>query len=860
MDDERGAVLVGAAGVGKSRLLGEVCELGEASGRRVVRIGATRSLAALPFGAFAGVLLGELDTGTPLDVLQRALRSLAGDRPLDEVVLAIDDAHLLDDASAGLVLLAAQAGARVVVTIREHEWCAEAITRLWKDDFAARCEILPLDQAQVGTLLETVLGGPVDAHTQYRLYDATRGNLLFLRELIRHALDTGSLCERGGVWSWQGRGHDVPAVRDLVRTRIATGVATVDELLALLAIGEPLGAAVVDRLVPADALESAEDDALVSWQWFGARRELRLVHPLYAEVIRESLGPRRRALLSRELAEAIVATGLRRRDDRLRVVVLNLAAGLGSPPAELAAAARVVGARADFALAEQLARASIAAGGTTSSTLLLANILRMQNKQDEVIELLGRELPPDANAHDVASAALVMAITLYFGLGRYEEADACLERGIERLGGSGASLKLLGQRSQILFFAGRAPESIEVGRAILDDPRSDQVARLHAYSGLLPSAAVCGRNQEVDAGMAEAMDLSFKVGSELNVFVTGAPIVASFLTKLFGRGLAEFDPLIAMLHNDALKRVDDPYRGFWALILGRSALAQGRIPEATRRLRDAAALLRVRDIGHSLGWALAGLAQALGVADDGPGATAVMCELDAVHLEALHHFDVDIELGRAWAASARGEQTLARQIARATGRAHIADGRLPLGAMALHDVIRLGGAPQSVCDDLDAAATGCDSDVAAAFAQHAHGLIERDGDLLRETADAFAATGWLLHAAECAAGASRIAAEQGLKVRQRDAALAAWEFAKSCGQAMTPLLSAIAGRSALATLTRREQEVALMAARGMSKREIADTLILSARTVGNHINHLYAKLGISSREELRAAIDVSGAT
>jgi DNA-binding CsgD family transcriptional regulator len=42
-----------------------------------------------------------------------------------------------------------------------------------------------------------------------------------------------------------------------------------------------------------------------------------------------------------------------------------------------------------------------------------------------------------------------------------------------------------------------------------------------------------------------------------------------------------------------------------------------------------------------------------------------------------------------------------------------------------------------------------------------------------------------------------------------------------------------------------------MAGRGLSKREIAESLALSTRTVGNHINHIYSKLGISSRDELR---------
>ena len=77
-----------------------------------------------------------------------------------------------------------------------------------------------------------------------------------------------------------------------------------------------------------------------------------------------------------------------------------------------------------------------------------------------------------------------------------------------------------------------------------------------------------------------------------------------------------------------------------------------------------------------------------------------------------------------------------------------------------------------------------------------------------------------------------------------------------CGPALTPLLESVSGRDALATLTRKEQEVALMAARGMTKRAIADSLSVSLRTVGNHINHLYAKLGVSTRDELRAVLRI----
>jgi non-specific serine/threonine protein kinase len=51
-------------------------------------------------------------------------------------------------------------------------------------------------------------------------------------------------------------------------------------------------------------------------------------------------------------------------------------------------------------------------------------------------------------------------------------------------------------------------------------------------------------------------------------------------------------------------------------------------------------------------------------------------------------------------------------------------------------------------------------------------------------------------------------------------------------------------------LTGREHEIAGLVAEGMSNREIAGRLVISKRTVDAHIEHIYDKLGISSRVQL----------
>jgi DNA-binding NarL/FixJ family response regulator len=51
-------------------------------------------------------------------------------------------------------------------------------------------------------------------------------------------------------------------------------------------------------------------------------------------------------------------------------------------------------------------------------------------------------------------------------------------------------------------------------------------------------------------------------------------------------------------------------------------------------------------------------------------------------------------------------------------------------------------------------------------------------------------------------------------------------------------------------LSRREAEIAELVARGLTNREIADQLVLSERTVDNHVFHIMNKLGFHHRTEI----------
>jgi DNA-binding NarL/FixJ family response regulator len=55
-------------------------------------------------------------------------------------------------------------------------------------------------------------------------------------------------------------------------------------------------------------------------------------------------------------------------------------------------------------------------------------------------------------------------------------------------------------------------------------------------------------------------------------------------------------------------------------------------------------------------------------------------------------------------------------------------------------------------------------------------------------------------------------------------------------------------------LTHREREIVTLAAGGLSKREIAQRLVVSVRTVENHLYRACTKLGTTDRTELTALL------
>ncbi|HEV7720795.1 MAG TPA: AAA family ATPase, partial [Iamia sp.] len=306
--EQAGILLVGAAGVGKSRVAEELADRLAASGHHVARLAGSAATSSLPLAAAAPLLPADVaDSGLPaLLSFRRVLAEAADGRP---VVLVVDDVHLLDEASATLVHQVTVSGeASLVATQRSGTVAPDVVERLWWDGLVNRVEIRPLPRTAAEDLAGSIAGRPLDATAAERLWTLTEGNPLFVRELLLAEKDTrrrpsrASADDAGSAEPSSSRVADdaVPRLADLVQRRLTGLDADARDLLRAIAFGEPLGAGELDHLAPSSTLVVLERAGLIAADDDERRLVVRVVHPFSGEVLRAETPPdERRAILYR---------------------------------------------------------------------------------------------------------------------------------------------------------------------------------------------------------------------------------------------------------------------------------------------------------------------------------------------------------------------------------------------------------------------------------------------------------------------------------------------------------------------------------------------------------------------------------
>jgi DNA-binding CsgD family transcriptional regulator len=837
-----GVVIAGPAGVGKTRLTTAAAELAAVRGCAVEWVRASGSARSIPLGAFAPIL-----PATPLpegvELLARARHALAERAGGRRLVLCVDDGQLLDDASAALVHQLVAAGeAFAVVSLRRGDPPPDALRALWKDDLCRRLDLAELLREDVERLLAAALGAPLDGRSVTALWDLTRGNALFLRELVRHGVDHGLLTEDGGVWRWRGQVRAGTRLADFMDVRI-DDAGPGAQVLELVAVADPLELGLLEPDERA-ALEEVERGELVRRRADGRRRFVDVAHPLHGEAVRARLPPTRVEAIRARLADGVQAHGARRRGDRLQIAVWRLDAGITGDADLFADAAERALSAADVHLAARLARAAMEAGGGFRARLTLARGLAGQAQAEEarrLLEALAAQASDDGERAAVATAA---ARNLFWGLDRADDADALLADAEAQVGDRTLRDDLRAQRVRLIAGQGRPGPALAAARALLDDDAVHERTRTTAALGAIEALFRSGQTDEAVALVEAWLPVARRLRAELphaEVVLLGMRAVS---LRLAGR-LVQATAFSESAYAELLQHRSAPGTAVEAASQGLIWLARGRVATAQRFCREAAALLRDGDAVGMLAFAIAGIAQAAAQAGDAAAARAALEEMDRTPL-AHKGWAVELQLARAWTAAATGELSAARAHARAAAEYADERGQYAYAVRALHDLGRLGDAA-TAAPELTRLATRVDGPFAAVAAAHAQALVAGDGAALGDAAERFAALDALLVAAEAADAAAGAHRAAGRHDSARLAAARAAVWLEQCEGARPPTLLAT---PEAAELTPREREIALLAAAGSSSRQIAGRLVISVRTVDNHLQNAYRKLGVSRREDL----------
>jgi DNA-binding CsgD family transcriptional regulator len=304
-------------------------------------------------------------------------------------------------------------------------------------------------------------------------------------------------------------------------------------------------------------------------------------------------------------------------------------------------------------------------------------------------------------------------------------------------------------------------------------------------------------------------------------------------------------------YREALHAGSDQSRAWFATMLGRAELLLGRTESAVRSAREAASIYRTAGQFGMARLGLTGLIISLAHLGRLEEAEERLAELDGLGSPDAELFGAETYRARTWVAVARDRLDEATTHLRQGVEAARGSGEHVVEAAALHDLARIGAAEQAA-DRLGDLAGVIEGTLTAARAAHAAALAEDDADKLLAVAGAFEAMAATIFAAEAWAAAAESFGRVGNARRSVAARRRAVILAGRCEGTRTPGLARAGEEGALSD---REREVVSLAAQNLTDRQIADRLYLSVRTVNNHLQRVYTKLGISSRSELARALD-----
>jgi len=832
----RGSLVVGDAGVGKTHLVNLVVAKLHREGARVVTVTATAARRAMPLGALEP-LLGDVDlfstsiarTAATLVGNLGAVPGADGETPL--VLLRIENAHLLDEASSQVVdWLARHEPVVLLISARRSAASWSPWLELWRDDVLERVDLEPLDFSQTESLLVAELGGPVTADAVHRLWRLTGGNVFYLAELIRDLRHSGDLARADGVWVWQGVAGTSRRLLDVVAHDVSYVSDDVRALLEEIALGGPKPLHTVLDSHARSAVQELLGLGLVSTgeeQGPDGSGEvvLRIAHPLYGEAVASlTSAKRQREVLGAAAISYVARVGSP--DELLRWVNRALTHGVHVPAHVLRdgyeAAMERLSRTTAVAFAAEMIRLHALDGGEgqradlTRVDLLLCRaeawrhfgsrdlaqhdlrearaILEQMPVDDEVIGLSVRvDVLHAQTAHyrgDDLGAALEV---LDEGLARVTAFDTPAARK--------GTTRLVRARLSHLGWAGRVQEALPGLLAELVEPEDDR-AVVPLVGATLVALGMVGRFSEADElaqrylpAAVRAVD-TYRWGPSDIVF-------ANYACRMW-RGDDGGPQIKTMFSQDFPGSVD--WTGLH-MLRGFDAIAAGAWTTARAELRAANVRVRHVDVGSFLRFTIAAESLAAAACGDPVAARSLVAQSREAPVRGGGCVEAQVELvlvdTMMWL---RDPMALTAALDLA-GRAR-SDGLWRIELEALHRAVAVDRGKRSaeheaVLRRVDGLVGRVEGPRARFLRDHVRALVAGDVDLVR--------------------------------IAEREL--------NRAGLWLPP-------EGPLASLTAREQEIASLAAGGMTSRAIAQRLTLSVRTVDSHLARVFAKLGVHSREDL----------